>query len=209
MSIEQIQERMDELAGKLNDFRIRYNRYPVHGDFKEKRITPSRAIFYKVFSDMEEATRYAEDLWIKERFKSRKIRRRRGSGKKQEGFLCPCCGQAWVGVQGFFNMLREAIKQKLLYVGGNSRDYRSAILELLVFLFGTQEIESLGYNVEKIETNYACFCGGKFKPNLDSSFKVIVTGRLLDLIQGVDGKSPSDAAADCGEAIFGKNKELH
>jgi len=206
MEPEQIQERVDKLADRLNEFRTQYNRYPTHGDFRERRITPSRAIFYKVFNGMGEATKYAEELWIKERFRLKKKRIRKFSGKKQEGIICPCCGRAWEG--NLHSALREAIKKRLLYIE-NSESYQTAVLRLMVFLFGTQAVKDLGYDVEKIENNHTCFCGEKFKPKWHSSFKVIVTGRLLDLIQSVNGKSPSEAATDCGEAIFGKNRELH
>lgn len=204
MGVEQIQRRTDELAGRLNEFRIRYNHYPTHGDFKNKRITPSKPIFYKVFGDMKEAIRYAEDLWIRERFRPKKKRRGRLSEKKQEGFACPCCGQAWKGVGDFYFTLREVMGEILSYMGENSESYQNVILGLLAFLFGTQEVEGLGYDVEKLEDNRTCFCGVQFKPNWHSSFKVVVTSRLLNLIQNVNGQSPGEAAADCREAIFGK-----
>jgi len=196
MSIEQVREQMNKLADKLNEFRTRYNHYPTDKDFKNKLITPSKPIYYKVFGDMEKATDYAEDLWIQERFKPRKKRIRRSFREKHEGFPCSCCGTQWEGAYGFYSILRKAISNELTRLKNECTESSEVILGLSDFLFGTG-------------TGQHCWCGGEFKPHWTSSFKIIVSARLSDLLKTWTGLSPIEATRLCQEAIFGKSEEIN
>lgn len=121
-----------------------------------------------------------------------------------KGFLCPCCGKKWREVNDFYNALRRVIKERLSHIEQNPRSYQIAVLGLMAFLFGTQEVKGLGYDVTKLENSDTCFCGGQFKPDWHSSFKTILTNRFLNLLQSADGQGPEEAIKDCTVAVFGR-----
>ena len=125
-----------------------------------------------------------------------------------KGFLCPCCGRKWRGINDFYNALRRVTKERLSHIGRNSESYQVAVLRLMAFLFGTQEVKKLGYDVTELENNDTCFCGGQFKPDWCSSFKIIITNRLLNLFQSADSQDPEETIEDCTIAMFGKGENL-
>lgn len=222
MSTEQIKNRMDELAGRLNEFRIRYNRYPTHGDFKDKKIIPSRAIFYKVFSDMGEATTHAEDLWIQERFKPKKKKSRRLSAKTHQGFQCSICGNYTTDDPGEFyeNLSGILIERFIWLLKFTQENYFKAVITGIRAVFGNDDervrraLDKEGFLGAYISTDddkekTRCeYCGNKINKNTSpppTSFTTILIMRFVGLLKSgsvADG-SPTDGVLDCIKAVFG------
>lgn len=188
--------------------------FPTAGDFIDRGFKEAeKEEVLKYFGNLSNAKRMAIQL---RKYKSAK----QGEGKNvktflapvgetktlkgDKGFPCPCCGKKWRGANDFYNALRRVVKERLSHVEQNSGSYQVAVLRLMAFLFGTQEVKGLGYDVTKLENSDTCFCEGQFKPDWQSSFKTILTNRFLNLLQSTDGQGPEEAMKDCTVAVFGR-----
>lgn len=105
-------------------------------------------------------------------------------------FSCPCCGKLWRRSNRYYPVLDKVIKDKLESLS-ESKGYKEAVHGLLGFLFGDTE-------------NQNCFCGGRFRSDWKSSFKILVSGRLESLLPLSNGKTPMEAVWDCQMKIFGE-----
>ncbi len=196
------------------EFKQTHKRFPIEADFISgtfREIKKKEILQY--FGSLSNAKKLAGELKKYESARKRRggiIRTFSPPGQQvkpvlgDRGFLCPCCGKAWKGINDFYNAMREKIKERLSHIEQNFESYQIALLELMAFLFGTQEVERLGYDTSKLENGDICFCGGQFKPSWQSSFKTIVINRLLDLLQSSDSQGPEETIKDCTIAIFGK-----
>ena len=194
-------------------------RFPVETDFinGEFREVEKEEVLQHLGS-LSNAKRLASEL---KRYKSAEQRDKKiiqmfplGEGTVKpplgdRGFSCPCCGRKWRGINDFYNTLRKVIKERLSHIERNPGSYQIAILRLMAFLFGTQEVKGLGYDVTELENNDICFCGGQFKPDWHSSFKIIITTRLLNLLKSTDSQDPEEAIKNCTIAMFGKEENAH
>ena len=195
------------------EFKKKHDRFPVDADFinsEFKEATKNEVL--QCFGSLGEAKKLANKLKgyrITEQREEKIIRTFPSPlGKVKpplgdKGFSCPCCGRRWRGINDFYNALRGVIKERLSHIEQNPGSYQIAVLKLMAFLFGTQEVNKLGYDVTELENSNICFCEGQFKPDWHSSFKAILTNRFLSLLQSTDSQSPEEAIKDCTVAVFG------
>jgi len=126
-----------DLITRLIQFKDENGRLPTRKDFKGKRITPNKNVYYKIFGDMKNAAKQVDLLQQGELVFE--------AGKsvwhpalKGYRFRCPFCGS---GLQAPFNYAtcKDYILSRFMdHIKNNlkNKDYLDAVFDCLASVFG-------------------------------------------------------------------------
>lgn len=218
------------LAEKLNQFRSQYNRYPERRDWKEKRITPSKDTFYRIFGNMEMAAKYAEGLWIKERKERHGEQAKRTRAKTPSGFQCRFCGSYIRNAGEYYLTLNKTLAARFIgllksHNGQKGQGYFDAVIDCIKTIFGNNNdmVEDVLIKNELSEafirlrdsikeSRAACdYCGSKIKKNVRpffSTFTTILISRFSELLKSKNGTGYLDGVLSSIHAVFGSKNSV-
>jgi hypothetical protein len=144
----------EKLLESLIKFKDEYGYYPTRKDFRAKRITPSKNVFYRLFGSTENAFKQAEayekgELVIEEE-KKRKVKR---PIKEKGGFCCPFCGNYTNNAEEYYSSLETILTIRFLDLlkSSNGQGYFEGVMDCIYAVFGLenstvrQELRSAGY----------------------------------------------------------------
>lgn len=130
-----------ELIESLIEFKNEYGRYPTRKDFRAKKITPSKNVYYRAFRSMEKAIKQVE-LYGRGEFVFEEEQKTRHYSVKRGKFICPFCGSD--KQKPFdYTTCEYIIRSRLIELLRKSENqyYSNAIFDCLVSIFGRGHTE--------------------------------------------------------------------
>ena len=144
----------EQLLESLIKFKSEYGYYPTRKDFRAKRITPSKSVFYRLFGNMKNAYKQAEayekgELVVEEE-KKKKVKK---SIKEKGGFCCPFCGNYTNNAEEYYSSLATILTVRFIELlkSNLGQSYFEGIMDCIYGVFGPenstvrQELRSAGY----------------------------------------------------------------
>jgi len=216
------------ITEELNKFRSRYNRYPTRGDFNEKKIAPSRHVFYRIFGSMDRAIKYARDLWIEERKEGCEEDTKRIKARTPMGFQCPFCGSYIHGVEEYYEALNRTLSMRFIGLLKNRQEglgHLDAVVDSLRAIFGDNNdlVEDalvkngppeayvrLKDGIKEVRDT-CDHCGEKIKKNIrpfGSILTKILIVRFSELLRSENGKAYLDGILSSIHAAFGSKNPM-
>lgn len=126
-----------DLLDRLIAFKNEHNRYPTRQDFRSKKITPSKNVFYRIFGSMENTFKQAElfesgELVLEEKQKTRH------TISKKIGFSCPFCGSDIQKPFDYATCKTYIILRFVEHIKKNhaNKDYLNGIFDCMASVFG-------------------------------------------------------------------------
>lgn len=151
-----------ELIEALIEFKSKHGRYPTRQDFKAKRITPSKNVFYRNFGNMESAIKQAElvergELIVEDEQEIKSIK----PSSKKGTFQCPFCGSYTTDSEKYYSNLTRTLAMRFvdLLNSNNEQKYSDGVMDCIYKVFGgrnltvRQALRSSGL-LEKFEQRY-------------------------------------------------------
>jgi len=151
-----------ELIEALIEFKNKYGRYPTRQDFKAKRITPSKNVYYSKFRSKEKAIEQAElyekgELIIEDELQIRSIK----PISKKGGFQCSFCGNWTSGIEKYYSSLTRILTMRFINLlkSNDEQSYFNGVMDCIHAVFGgknqvmREELRSAGY-LDTFEKRY-------------------------------------------------------
>lgn len=195
-----------ELIDALIEFKNEYGRYPTRKDFRAKRITPSKNVFYRNFGSMENAIKQAELYESgKPVLEDEQERKSLKPSSKKGGFQCPFCGNWKQNAEEYYSSLTILIINRFIDLlnSNNGEGYFSAVMDCIYKVFGTKNqtvrraLEKEGYleefeqrhNVEEQDLSsqsygkLKCYKCGKYKDDGEITIDIVSPYRTENICE--------------------------